>query len=73
MSSEQDTFDRLRRADYNVACAAYSAATIYLRSGASLKERKELADPVLSPLGWIVEDIFDEANKQRSLRTGQLW
>lgn len=73
MNSEEDTFDRLRRADYNVACAAYSAAILYLRSGASLEERKELADPVLIPLGWIVEDIFIEARKQQSIYTGQLW
>lgn len=73
MNSEEDTFDRLRRASYNEACAVYSAATIYLRSGASMEERKELADPQLKPLGWTVEDIFREANKQRSKRTKELW
>jgi len=73
MSSEEDTFDRLRRASYNEACAAYSAAIMYLRSGAPIEERKQLADPVLKPLGWIVEDIFDEARKQQSLHTRKLW
>lgn len=73
MPSEQETFDKLRRVDYNTACAAYSSAIMYFHSGASLEIRKELADPVLIPLGWIVEDIFNEANRRRSLYTGQLW
>lgn len=73
MSSEEETFDRLRRANYNEACAVYSAAIIYLRSGASMEERKELADPQLIPLGWTVEDIFQEAKRQRSDRSRELW
>ena len=52
MNSEQNTFDRLRRVDYEVALLEYLSLFRYMRMDISIKELECIADPKLYILGW---------------------
>ena len=70
MTSPDDTFDKLRRVDYNTACVEYTMACWYLRSDATTEEMAKVANPVLKPLGWTYEDLVIESRKQESKEYG---
>ena len=62
--TEDDTFNRLRRVPYEEAVIEYSMVCMYLRSSAPTMERDALANPILKPLGWTVEELFKESRKK---------
>ena len=66
MGTEQETFDKLRRAPYIEAQVAYTMACIYLRSDASAEELIKVSFEQLRVLGWTYEDLVLEDMKQRN-------
>lgn len=59
MWSEEDTFDKLRRIDYNTACVEYFKAIIHMGCCESMEVRRRVADPILKPLGWTVDELLE--------------
>lgn len=56
--NEQDTFDALRRIPYHRACAIYTIEGFALGTSASREQLTAAIDPVLKPLGWSVDALY---------------
>jgi len=64
--TEQDTFDKLRRASYIEAQVAYTMSCWHLPVTATTEELKEASKEALRVLGWTHESLSLEDMKQRN-------
>lgn len=67
MNSEQETFDKLRRIDFEEVLSKYANIFRYLRMDMSLQELECIADPLLYDTGWTSKSILRELIKRRLL------
>lgn len=66
MTSPEDTYERLRRADYNLACAEFTMVCIGLPLFATSEELASASGPTLKRLGWTYNDLVIESRKREN-------
>ena len=57
MSTEQDTFDRLRRVSYAEACTEYTMVFMQYEVQAGTAWCNAYADKILRDIGWSLKDL----------------
>lgn len=57
MSTEQDTFDRLRRVSYAKACTEYTMVFLQYHAQAGDDWCNAYADKILRDIGWSLKDL----------------
>lgn len=62
--TDEDTFQKLRRCDYNLACAIYTIACFDLPIHSRREETRKVANPALKPVGWTVDTLMDESDRR---------
>ncbi len=63
MNTEQETFDKLRRVDYAVACTEYTMVFMIYSSLHNDERCKEIAEVALRGLGWTINDLIEYEEK----------
>jgi hypothetical protein len=62
--TEEDTYNKLRRIDYEMACVEYTMAVINLSSTVPEEVRIAHAEPALRAVGWTYADLLEESRRR---------
>jgi hypothetical protein len=60
-STEEDTFNKLRRVSYEQACAIYCIAAMHLPSDALAFELRQATEEDLKVAGWTLDELNAES------------
>lgn len=64
--TENDTFARLRKVDFEKACKIYFNSVVDLPLSAEIEELEAISTPFLRSVGWTFKELMKEARGRTS-------
>lgn len=64
--TENDTFVRLRKVDFETACEIYFNSVADLPMSAEIEELEAISTPFLRSVGWTLSELMKEARGRTS-------